>query len=132
MLYHTANYLCLVSGLVLFGLGSYGLMGVPKSDIRTITLLLEPLGYSELLDNAYLVFLAIIGFWLTLRMNVRIPAALGLGLVLGKMLFLNLTGFLSGSLAVALSLILFGTLLRLITSHREDENDFHSDKVDPW
>lgn len=132
MIYHTANYLCLVSGLVLFGLGSYGLLGIPKSDIRTITMLLEPLGYSDLLDRAYLVFLALVGFWLTLRMTVRVPAAIGLGLVLGKMMFLNLSGFFSATLAVALSLIVFSALLRLITTKAENDDLFHANKLDPW
>lgn len=128
MLYHVANFLCLFCGITLFALGSFGILSVPRTDLTLLTLLLEPTGFSTYADQAYLMILALLGFWLTLRIHVRVPAALALGLILGKLIILDETRLFGISASVTLSLVTFAALLRLVTTglrNRRDQTGDH-------
>ena len=115
MLYHVANILCLVTGLILFGLAVFGLMDVPQADSTLLSVILQPSGYSPLLDQVYLGVIGLLGFWLTLRIHVRVPAAIALGLILGKMILVQASGTLGIVVTVGLSLIVVAALVRLVS-----------------
>lgn len=115
LFHHVANILCVTSGLCLFGLGLYGLMDNQSLDPHDLTEMLRPMGYGGWIDKVHLGLLGVLGFWLTIGLRTRIPAAVALALVLGKLLLLGQALSLDKLLILSLSLICFAAVLRIIT-----------------
>lgn len=115
LFHHVANILCVTSGLCLFGLGLYGLMDSQSLDPHYLTEMLRPMGYGGWIDKVHLGLLGVLGFWLTIGLRTRIPAAVALALVLGKLLLLGEALSLDKLLILSLSLICFAAVLRIIT-----------------
>jgi len=116
VLYSLAATLSLFSGLVLFGLGTLGLVGMSQEDMHPITVLLHPSGLGDGLDRVYYGFLVFLGCWLTLCLYVRVPATIALALVLSKVSYLGDSSKIGMLPALALSLTLAALLLRMITT----------------
>lgn len=123
LFHHVANILCVTSGLCLFGLGLYGLMDNQSLDPHCLTDLLRPMGYGTWIDKVHLGLLGVLGFWLTIGLQTRIPAAVALALLLGKLLLLGEALSLDKLLILSLSLICFAAVLRIITCPRPPDND---------
>jgi len=99
-------YLSAPTGLILFGIGLLGLFNIQLTLNNVFSVLTESLNASPGIDTAYYLGLALLGFWLTLNMQVRLAAALALGLVLGKIVFLNLFFHFGILLPLSVSVIL--------------------------
>ena len=108
--------LCSVTGTSMFLLGLYGLIGVPLRPPRYLTVLLEPSGWDPRVDLAYYGVLALLGFWLTLGVGIRIVASLALALILGKVLMVgdnfHVNVLLPIALTINLSLLLYRMIVR--------------------
>jgi len=113
---HLVNILCVTSGLTLFGLGLYGLMDNQSLDPHYLTEMLRPTGYGTGFDKIHLGLLAVLGFWLTIGLKTRVPAAIALALVLGKLLLVGDSLGLDKLLVLSLALICFAAVLRIITN----------------
>ncbi|WP_322891397.1 MULTISPECIES: hypothetical protein [unclassified Yoonia] len=81
-----ANTCASVAGLLLFCIGVIGLSGMPFAENPTITVLFQPLGQSERLNQAYYLALILVGIWLVLYIQARFAALAALVLVLLKVL----------------------------------------------
>ena len=125
MIYYAASFLTIGSGLILFGLGMFGLLGPDYLTLRLhlITHLLIPMGFDPVLDTAYLGLIAVLGFWLTLGVYVRIPAAITLGAIIGKLLLVNNALAPDNLLKIGLSLLAFAVLMRMITNTSHARHD---------
>ncbi len=106
--------LCAVTGTAMFLIGLYGVLGAPLRPPRYLTVLLEPSGWDERIDRGYYGVLALLGFWLTLGIGVRIVASLALALILGKVLMVGETYHVSVMLPIALAINLSLLLYRMI------------------
>jgi len=123
LLFYIASFLSITSGLILFGLGVYGLLGNDYTKLHVVTELLKPMGFSPVLDQLYLGFLSVLGFWLTLGAFVRIPAAMALGMIIGKLLLVGDMLKIDSLLSLALVLIFYAGLVRIITNTSHDKHD---------
>lgn len=123
LFHHIANILCITSGLCLFGLGLYGLLDHQSLDAHVLTEMLAPMGYGTWIDKVHLAILGVVGFWLTIGMQTRIPAAVALALVLAKLLLLGEALSLDKLLILSLSLICFAAILQMITHPQEPVED---------
>lgn len=123
LFHHVAKFLGVTSGLTLFGLGLYGLQGNQSLDAHFLTELLRPMGFGTGLDQIHLGLLAVLGFWLTIGLRTRIPAAVALALVLGKLLVLGAALSVDKLLILSLSLVCFAAVLRMITVPRQPFED---------
>lgn len=132
MLYNIAATLSLFAGLMLFGIGSLGLTGMPGEDMHPITVLLLPSGLGTTMDSVYYGFLTILGAWLTLCIHVRVPATIALAMVLSKVTFLGDAAYLGTLPALAVALTLSALLLRMLTTTswlKRDKTDDISDSI---
>jgi len=132
MLYGLAATLSLFSGLVLFGIGVFGLAGVPDENMHPITVLLHPSGLNPVWDRIYYGFLAFLGAWLTLCLHVRVPATIALGMVLFKITYLGDIRAIGILPALAVGLTLAALLLRMLTTTswlKRDKTDNVEDSV---
>lgn len=132
MLYNLAATLSLFAGLMLFGIGTLGLVGMPGEDMHPITVLLLPSGLGAATDNIYYGFLTVLGAWLTLCIHVRVPATIALAMVLSKVAFLGDAAYLGVLPALAVALTLSALLLRMLTTTRwlkRDKTDDISDSI---
>lgn len=129
MLFHyIANFICVTSGLILFGLGVYGLTDERALQPHVLTELLRPSGFGTIFDRIHLGILAVLGFWLTIGLYVRIPAAIALALVLGKLMLVGENMSFDRLIVLSLAMAAFATMLRLITSppptRESEQNDW--------
>lgn len=81
-----ANICASVAGLLLFCIGVIGLSGMPFAENPAITVLFQPLGESERLNQTYYLALILVGIWLVLYIQARFAALVALVLVLLKVL----------------------------------------------
>ena len=117
---YVANFLCVTAGLILFGLGVYGLIDEESLQPHVLTELLRPTGFGTVFDKIHLGMLAVLGFWLTLGIYVRLPAAIALTLVLGKLLLVGSSLSVDRLLILSLAMVCFAAILRMITYPREE------------
>lgn len=111
-------YVSLATGLILFGIGIIGVARIPANPIEQITILLEPMGFGDAVDNAYWLGLAAIGVWLSIWVHVRIPAILALVMIIFKIA--HFEGVIPEALTGVLSVLLIIVLLQRKQNQHSD------------
>ncbi|WP_238367064.1 hypothetical protein [Mesobacterium pallidum] len=99
-------FLCLLPGLVLFGLGTWPLLGVELSPSPWLTGLTQPTGMGAQIDTWFRAGFALCGAMLVSAVLVRPFAALALILVLGRLMIERGAGIALGEALIAVAILL--------------------------
>ena len=98
--------LCLLPGLVLFGLGTWPLLGAELAPMPWLTGLTEPTGMGAQVDTWFHAGFALCGAMLVSAVLIRPFAALALILVLGRLTIERGTGIAIGEALIAVAILL--------------------------
>jgi len=125
------SHLAITVGLILFAIGLAGVSGHTLEVQPFLSVLMAETKLGHTADQIYYFVLLLLGFWLTLCVQVRIPASIALSFVLGKVAVVGGEFQFGAVFPLALSISLALILWRM-TVNAQWHTDQHSRDGNFW